>query len=55
MLVRAKQPRQFRYFNSSSEMIRLVLIYVRPRLSLRNVVNLLFERGINICHEAVRL
>ena len=36
----------FRYFNSSPEVIRLVvLMYVRFPLSLRNVEDLLFERG----------
>jgi putative transposase len=46
----------FRYFNSSPEVIRLVvLMYVRYPLSLRNVEDLLFERGIDICHETVRL
>jgi putative transposase len=45
----------FRYFNSSPEVIRLVvMIYVRFPLSLRNVEDLLFERGIDICHETVR-
>ena len=44
----------FRYFNSSPEIIRLV-VYVRYPLSLRNVEDLLFERGIDICHETVRL
>jgi putative transposase len=45
----------FRYFNSSPEVIRLVvLMYVRFPLSLRNVEDLLFERGIDICHETVR-
>jgi putative transposase len=35
--------------------IRLVvLMYVRFPLSLRNVEDLLFERGIDICHETVR-
>jgi len=35
--------------------IRLVvLLYVRFPLSLRNVEDLLFERGIDICHETVR-
>jgi transposase-like protein len=44
----------FRYFNSSPEVIRLVvLMYVRFPLSLRNVEDLLFERGIDICHETV--
>ncbi|MEG8040189.1 IS6 family transposase [Sphingomonas sp. LR60] len=46
----------FRYFNSSPEVIRLVvLMYVRFPLSLRNVEDLLFERGIDISHETVRL
>ena len=46
----------FRCFNSSPKMIRLVVInYVRFPLSLRNVENLLFERGINLCHEMVRM
>jgi putative transposase len=36
--------------------IRLVvLMYVRFPLSVRNVEDLLFERGIDICHETVRL
>jgi putative transposase len=36
--------------------IRLVvLMYVRFPLSLRNVEDLLFERGIDVCHETVRL
>jgi putative transposase len=35
--------------------IRLVvLMYVRFPLSLRNVEDLLFERGIDVCHETVR-
>ena len=32
----------------------MVLLYVRFPLSLRNVEDLLFERGIDICHETVR-
>ena len=45
----------FRYFNSSPEVIRLaVMLYVRYPLSLRQVEDLLFERGIDICHETVR-
>jgi len=45
----------FRYFNSSPEVIRLVvLMYVRFPPSLRNVADLLFERGIHLCHETVR-
>jgi putative transposase len=45
----------FRYFNSSPEVIRLtVMMYVRYPLSLRQVEDLLFECGIDICHETVR-
>ena len=42
----------FRYFNSSPEIIRLaVMMYVRYPLSLRQVEDLLSERGIDVCHE----
>ena len=45
----------FRYFNSSPEIIRLaVMMYIRYPLSLRQVEDLLFERGIDISHETVR-
>ncbi len=45
----------FRYFNSSPEVIRhTVMLYIRYPLSLRQVEDLLFERGIDICHETVR-
>ena len=45
----------FRYFKSSPEVIRLaVMLYIRYPLSLRQVEDLLFERGIDICHETVR-
>ena len=45
----------FRYFNSSPEVIRLaVMMYIRYPLSLRQVEDLLHERGIDICHETVR-
>jgi len=45
----------FRYFNSSPEVIRLtVMMYIRYPLSLRQVEDLLFERGIDICDETVR-
>lgn len=44
----------FRCFNSSPEVIRLVvLMNVRYPLSLRNVEDLLPERGIDICYETV--
>ena len=50
-----KQASPFRYFNSSPEVIRLVvMMYVRFPLSLRNVEDLLAERGVDICHETVR-
>jgi putative transposase len=53
---RSRKPASpFRYFNSSPEVIRLaVLMYVKYPLSLRNVEDLLHERGIDICHETVR-
>src|ERR1700710_2886539 len=53
---RARKPASpFRYFKTSPEAIRLVVImYVLFPLSLRNVEDLLFERGIDICHETVR-
>ena len=45
----------FRYFNSSPDVIRLtVMIYIRYPLSLRQVEDLLFERGIDISYETVR-
>lgn len=43
----AKSANPFRYFDSSPEVIRLVvMIYVKYPLSLRNVEDLLAERGI---------
>ena len=45
----------FRYFKTSPEVIRLaVMMYIRFPLSLREVEDMLHERGIDICHEAVR-
>ena len=45
----------FRYFKTSPEIIRLaVMMSVRYPLSLRNVEDLLHERGIDITHETVR-
>jgi putative transposase len=45
----------FRYFKTSPEVIRLaVMMYIRYPLSLRNVEDLLHERGIDICHETIR-
>ena len=45
----------FRYFKTSPEIIRLaVMMYVRYPLSLRQVEDLLHERGVDISHETVR-
>ena len=45
----------FKYFKTSPDIIRLaVMLYVRFPLSLRNVEDLLHERGIDISHETVR-
>jgi putative transposase len=55
-MARARRPQTpFYRFNSSPEIIRLVvMMYVKYPLSLRNVEDLLAERGIDICHETVR-
>jgi putative transposase len=48
-------PNPFRYFRTSREIIRLsVMLYVRFPLSLRNVEDLLHERGSDVSHESVR-
>ncbi|WP_373237540.1 transposase [Cohaesibacter celericrescens] len=45
----------FRYFKTSPEIIRLaVMLYVRFPLSLRNVEDLLHERGIDVSYETIR-
>ena len=45
----------FRYFKTSPDIIRLaVMMYVRYPLSLRQVEDLLHERGIEISYETVR-
>ncbi|MDJ0921741.1 MAG: IS6 family transposase [Henriciella sp.] len=45
----------FCYFKTSPEIIQLAgMMYVRFPLSLRNVEDLLHERGIDICHESIR-
>lgn len=50
-----KASNPFRYFDASPAVIRLVvMMYVRFTLSLRNVEDLLFERGIGVSHETVR-
>ena len=46
----------FKYFKLNPTIIKLaVLLYIRYPLSLRQVEDLLFERGIDICHETIRL
>ena len=50
-----KNHNPFRYFKTSPEIIRLaVMMYVRFPLSLRQVEDLLQERGIDISYETVR-
>ena len=45
----------FRYFKTSPEIIRLaVMMQVRFPLSLRNVEDLLHERGIEVSHKTIR-
>jgi len=45
----------FRYFKTSPEVIRpAAMMCVRFPLSLRNVEDLLHERGVDVCHETVR-
>jgi putative transposase len=49
------KPSPCRYFKTSPEVIRLaVMLYIRLPRSLRNVEDLLRERGIEISHETVR-
>lgn len=46
------KPSPFRYFKTSPEVIRLaVTLYIRFQLSLRNVGDLLHERGIEFSTE----
>jgi putative transposase len=46
----SKADNPFRYFHSSPDIIRMVvMLYVRYPLSLRNVEDLLFERGYGYC------
>jgi putative transposase len=52
----SKAENPFRYFHSSPDIIRMVvMLYVRYPLSLQNVEDLLFERGVDLCHDTVRL
>src|ERR1700740_1112535 len=51
-----KSSSPFRYFTACLQVIQpAVMVYVRYPPSLRSVEDLLFERGIDICHETVRL
>jgi putative transposase len=50
-----KPANPFRCFNSSPEVIRLVVMMdVKFPLSLRNVEDLLAERGADVSHETIR-
>ena len=45
----------FCYFKKSPEIVQLaVMLYVRFPLSLRNVEDLLHERGVDVSYESVR-
>ena len=49
------KPSAFKWFKTSPEIIRLaVVMYVRFPLSLRNVEDLLHERGVEVSYETVR-
>ena len=49
------KPASFKYFKTSPEIIRSAdMLYIRFPLSLRNVEDLLHERGIDVNHETVR-
>jgi putative transposase len=48
-------PVSFCFFKTSPEIIQLaVMLYVRFPLSLRNVEDLLHERGVEVSYESVR-
>ena len=50
----AKSDNPFRWFDSSPEVIQMVvMLYVRFPVSLRNVADLAFQRGVDICQETV--
>lgn len=54
-IVRRQNASPFRYFKTSPEIIRLaVMMYTQFPLLLRNVEDLLRERGIDISHETIR-
>ena len=49
------KPSPVHYFPTSPEVIRLaVMLYIRFPLLLRNVQDLLHDRGIWVSHETVR-
>jgi len=49
------KPNPFRRFRTHPEIIRLaVMLYAGFPLSLRNVEDLLHERGVDVSHEPVR-
>ena len=49
------KPIPFKWFKTSHEIIRLpVVMYVRFPLSLRNVVDLLHKRGVELSHRVLR-
>ena len=49
------QKNPFKYYKTSLEIIRIaVMYYVRYPLSFHQVEDILYERGIDICHETVR-
>jgi len=49
------QINHFKYYKTSPEIIKLaVMYYVRFPLSLRQVEDILHERGVDICHETIR-
>ena len=56
-MARQRKPHDpFRWFDSSPEVIRLVVMwYVGHTPSVRQAEDMAFERGIDICHETVRL
>ena len=50
-----KLVKNIRYFKTSPEIIQLaVMLYVRFPLSLKNVEDLLHERGVDVSYESVR-
>jgi len=45
----------FRYFNSSPDVVHLaVMVYIRYPLSLGQIEDIMFERGIDIGHKTMR-